>query len=304
MRGIRHVALLFAFGTAGCWSPQEPAADEAAGPRVLVSSAEARAHLTDAPEASYPMFAQVAGVTGVVLHEIDISPAGRVTGARLVHGSPMLAQSAHDAVVDWRFSPFQSDGQAVAARTLVAQMFTGQPATAAINSAVERYTDAMLACVDASERGAHTEADTRCADAIAAAADLESLDRYADVRPRRLHGEAAAALGTNDRAIDSFERVIAELRPIPVFELDRALAFRSLGHSLADSGRDAEAIGAWQQADRLLSDAMAGVDRNSPFRTEAIEHLRTFLPRYADLLDAAGRTDEAGRLRARLTNPQ
>ena len=36
-----------------------------------------------------------------VLYEVDISTEGRVTASRLVHGSPMLEQTARDAVVRW-----------------------------------------------------------------------------------------------------------------------------------------------------------------------------------------------------------
>lgn len=305
---MRHLSLMRVLGPiawlglAACSAPGEPAADEGTGPPVLVSPSDARAHLTSAPEAAYPVLARVAGVTGAVLYEIDISTQGRVTAARLLHGSPMLEQTAREAVVQWRYLPFQADGRSVPARTIVTLTFTGQPVAPEIASALERYADAMLPCVDAARRSAFTDVETHCATAMGIATELASFDRLSDARPMRLHAEAVAALGRHEDAIAQFEAVAAGLRHVPVFSLDRALALRGLGRSLVEVGRDADALRAWRQADQQLGEALAGSERNSSFRSEVIEHLQSFLPQYADLLDKAGQADDARRVRARLSN--
>ncbi|MCC7042771.1 MAG: TonB family protein [Acidobacteria bacterium] len=295
------LALIALLGWAGCSAPAEPAVDEASEPPILVSPADARAHLTSAPEAAYPVFARAAGVTGAVLYEIDISARGHVTDTRLVHGSPMLEQTARDAIVQWRFSPFQANGRSVPARTIVTLTFTGKPVSADVAATLDRYADAMLRCVDAARRSAHEDAETRCAAAMNVATDLSSFDRTSDARPTRLYGEAVAALGRHEDAVARFETVIARLKQVPVFSLDRALALRNLGHSLAALGRRDDALRAYRQADQQLSEALAGAERNSAFQTAMTDYLRSFLPQYAGLLDEAGRSDDAARVRTRLS---
>jgi tetratricopeptide (TPR) repeat protein len=158
----------------------------------------------------------------------------------------------------------------------------------------------MLPCVDAARRAAHGDAEASCATAMRIATELSSFDRASDARPTRLYGEAIAALGRHEEAVASFETVIARLRPIPVFSLDRALALRDLGHSLTALERSEEALRAYRQADQQFSEALAGAERDSPFRAAVIGHMRSFLPEYARLLDQGGRADDATRVRAQL----
>jgi TonB family protein len=270
---------------------------------VLIAPADARARLTSAPQPAYPLFAKAAGVGGAVHYEVDISPDGRVAAARLVHGSPMLEQTARDAIMQWRFSPFQVDGRVVPTRTIVTLTF-GQPVPQEITSALDRFADAMLLCIDDSRRSTFAQAEVHCGEAIAAATELASFDRTSDARPMRLHGEALAALGRHEAAVTQFEIVVARLRHLPVFSLDRALALRGLGGSLEALGRDDDAVRAYRQADQQLNEALNGAARNSQFRAETIEHLRSFLPRLALLLDRAGRGVEAAQVRSRLDTIQ
>lgn len=211
----------------------------------------------------------------------------------------MLEQSAQDALMHWRFRPFQAGGRSVPARTVVTVTF-GQPLSSAVTSALGRFADVMLRCVDDSRRSAFEAAERDCAEAVTVATELASFDRTTDARPMRLYGEAVAVSGRHDVAITQFENVVARLRHIPVFSLDRALSLRDLGDSLAALDRDDDALRAYRQADQQLSEAMDGAGRDAEFRTEIIRHLRSFLPRYAVLLDEAGRTTEAGAVRARL----
>jgi TonB family protein len=282
----------------GCSTPREPTPTDGEQP-ALILAAEARAHLTSAPEPAYPLFAKAAGVAGAVHYEIDISADGRVAAARLVHGSPMLEQTAREAIMQWRFSPFHVDGRVVPARTIVTLTF-GQPVPSGVASALDRFADAMLSCTDDARRSAFAEAETHCASAMAVATELASFDRTSDARPMRLYGEALAALGRHEEAVPPFENVVARLRQIPVFSLDRALAQRGLGHSLAAIGRDEDALRAYRQADQQLTEALDGAARNSSFRAETVENLRALLPRYALLLDKVGRTADAAQVRSHL----
>jgi protein TonB len=51
----------------------------------------------------YPPLAKQMNVTGKVKIEITISADGRVTGTKVVGGSPVLVGAALDAIKKWRF---------------------------------------------------------------------------------------------------------------------------------------------------------------------------------------------------------
>lgn len=53
----------------------------------------------------YPVLARQMNVTGKVKIEATISADGRVTSTRVVGGSPLLVNSASDALKKWRFEP-------------------------------------------------------------------------------------------------------------------------------------------------------------------------------------------------------
>ena len=57
----------------------------------------------------YPALAKQMNVTGKVKIEANISADGRVIGTRVVGGSPLLVNSALDALKKWRFEPAAKD---------------------------------------------------------------------------------------------------------------------------------------------------------------------------------------------------
>lgn len=57
------------------------------------------------PKPMYPPLARQMNLHGAVTIELTISPAGKVTQAKAVGGSPVLIQAAVDAVKAWTFEP-------------------------------------------------------------------------------------------------------------------------------------------------------------------------------------------------------
>jgi TonB family protein len=53
----------------------------------------------------FPLLARQMNVTGKVKLEATISPDGRVISTKVVGGSPLLVNSAIDALKKWRFEP-------------------------------------------------------------------------------------------------------------------------------------------------------------------------------------------------------
>jgi protein TonB len=61
--------------------------------------------------AAYPDAAKEARVQGVVILDCLVSPEGRVTAVRVVHGIPLLDEAAVNAVRQWAFAPTVVDGK-------------------------------------------------------------------------------------------------------------------------------------------------------------------------------------------------
>lgn len=74
----------------------------------------------------YPDEARVVGLEGVVIIEIWVDEAGRVSSARLVRGIPMLEEVAVTTAMQWRFEPAVVNGKPVPVRMMVTQNFTLQ----------------------------------------------------------------------------------------------------------------------------------------------------------------------------------
>lgn len=267
---------------------------------LLIPQAEARSHLTTSPQPQYPMLAGAAGVRGPVHFEVDVSADGRVAAARVMHGSPMLEQVATDAVTRWRFSPVQRGGQPVAFRTSMMVTFAGSSLDTNIRDTMTLFGDALALCTDAARRRLFVTAERRCHLAGLIAERLSTSDLLLPSRPRRLQAEALVELGQTAAAIRLFEQVEVRLRSLPYFSLDRTMALRGLGRAYATTGRLDDAMRVYGQADRQLTEAYNGAGRNTPFRAEVAGYIRSIAPDYVGLLEKAGRTADASRVRARV----
>ena len=74
----------------------------------------------------YPPDAQAAGISGVVILEATIDPAGHVSKAKVLRSIPALDQAALDAVTQWEFTPTLLNGAAVPVIMTVTVNFTAQ----------------------------------------------------------------------------------------------------------------------------------------------------------------------------------
>jgi len=266
---------------------------------LLIPQAEARSHLTTSPQPQYPMLAGAAGVRGPVHFEVDVSADGLVTATRVMHGSPMLEQAATDAITRWRFSPIQRGGRAVAYRTSMMVTFAGASLDTTTRDTMVLFGDALAICTDAARRRAFVTAERRCHLAGLIADRLSTSDLLLPSRPRRLQAEALVELGLTAQAIRLFEQVEVRLRASPYFSLDRTMALRGLGRAYAATGRADDAMRVYGQADRQLHEAYNGAGRNTPFKAELAGYIRSITPDYVALLERAGRTADATRVRTR-----
>jgi TonB family protein len=73
---------------------------------------------------TYPSIAVAAQVQGNVVLKVEIAPDGLVRSVKPVSGSPMLIQTAADAVKKWRYRPFQQGNSTTAVTGKVLVSFT------------------------------------------------------------------------------------------------------------------------------------------------------------------------------------
>jgi protein TonB len=62
---------------------------------------------------AYPLVAQAAHVTGVVILDALIAEDGSMREVKVLRGNPLLAQAAADAVRQWQFTPTLLNGRPV-----------------------------------------------------------------------------------------------------------------------------------------------------------------------------------------------
>ncbi|HYR44246.1 MAG TPA: TonB family protein [Terriglobia bacterium] len=72
---------------------------------------------------TYPDAARRAGTQGLVILNAVIAPDGTVKRLRPVAGSPLLAQSALNAVQSWKYTPYRAAGQPVEVETTISVNF-------------------------------------------------------------------------------------------------------------------------------------------------------------------------------------
>jgi TonB family protein len=87
--------------------------------RVIVAADVMQSLITYRAMPAYPMQAQQQGIEGTVLLDTVVGKDGRVLEVHVISGPPELANSATDAVKNWRFSPFTLNGDAVEVETTI-----------------------------------------------------------------------------------------------------------------------------------------------------------------------------------------
>jgi periplasmic protein TonB len=107
-------------------APSQPAASSAATAVKPASPSGGRiqeAQLIDRPLPGYPALARARGISGIVRLEAVIDEHGAVKDVRVVSGDPILALSAKNTVLMWRYKPAKLNGKAIATMVRVEVSF-------------------------------------------------------------------------------------------------------------------------------------------------------------------------------------
>jgi protein TonB len=93
-------------------------------PRVRVSEGVAKALLEKRVQPLYPEEARHHLIQGDVVLKVVIASSGDVSEIFVVHGDPMLAAPAKDAVKQWKFKPYLLNNQPAEVETQITVSFT------------------------------------------------------------------------------------------------------------------------------------------------------------------------------------
>jgi protein TonB len=112
------------FGSTGSGTnvlPPPPPVPAAHAPRV---SRMMEGNLIYRMQPQYPALARLARVQGIVVLRAVITREGKIANLQVISGSPMLVQSAMDAVLQWRYRPYYLNNEPVEVETQVTVKFT------------------------------------------------------------------------------------------------------------------------------------------------------------------------------------
>lgn len=91
---------------------------------LRVDAATAASHMVRRVEPQYPPLAKMARVQGTVELDVCIGKDGAVTAVNVKSGNPPLVASATQAVKQWKYTPFMSDGKPTDVITTVKMPFS------------------------------------------------------------------------------------------------------------------------------------------------------------------------------------
>jgi TonB family protein len=92
--------------------------------KTTIASGVAAANLLNGIMPTYPYIAKAARVQGTVVLHATISRTGTVKNLTVTDGPPMLRQAALEAVRQWRYKPFEQNGEPVEADTTINVTFS------------------------------------------------------------------------------------------------------------------------------------------------------------------------------------
>lgn len=85
------------------------------GDMKKVTKSEGSSAVVSKVDPPYPSFAKQLKIQGTVELEAVVSETGVVEKVTVVNGNPVLTKPASDALMRWKYAPFQADGKPVKA---------------------------------------------------------------------------------------------------------------------------------------------------------------------------------------------
>lgn len=104
-------------------SATSPVIRQATARKTIVSSGVMQGYLLSRITPIYPAIARAAHISGTVVMQATISKTGLIVNLHVLSGSPMLQQTAMEAVRQWRYKPYLLNGEPVEVETEINVIF-------------------------------------------------------------------------------------------------------------------------------------------------------------------------------------
>lgn len=270
-------------------------AQEAATTPTQFTQEVASQHLVTKVEAVYPPIAGSARLQGDVYLQIVVDERGTVTSVKVISGHPFFTQSAVDAIRQWRYTPFTSNGATVSARIPVRISFSlGISAEEAKkeSAAADAYFEKEQVCRSALKSQTTSGAEAPC----------QALPSLADALPESRHMERLSAYKYAGHAF-FYDRRFQESLPYYQKELEIAqatltdtnaelgYAYRDVAHAQHGTGQLAQAKPLYERALEILEKSRSHIE-SAFLKNEYSKTIQSTLREYAILLKQSG--DNAG----------
>jgi TonB family protein len=250
----------------------------------------------------YPPIAKAAHVTGTVVLQLEIEPDGTVGQVKIISGPEMLKATSVDAVKQWHYKPFSSEGSPSTVSTTVSIPFTldDHPAENdfAIQSVFYPLSDKCHQAV--SQNAAPAEQADTCRHAAEVAAQFAPNSRY--IERRSIYTYASAALLRNNEskeALDFAEKAVTVSEAADDDGSGRSAVYSVRAQAKAVTG---DLSGADQDFTRAENEMRAALDTLAGHQLHAIytNELIGLLQSHAQLLqvEAQSKLDEAAKLQS------
>jgi TonB family protein len=92
--------------------------------KLRVSQGVAEGSLIQKVDPTYPQAAKDARIQGDMVLQIKVSPQGNVSWVKPVSGHPLFAEPAMNAVAQWKYKPYELNGEPAEVDTTVVLRFS------------------------------------------------------------------------------------------------------------------------------------------------------------------------------------
>jgi TonB family protein len=273
--------------------------------QVRISSGIAATNLLDKTDPVYPPIAKTARIQGTVVLEVGIDSAGAVSDVKAVSGPPMLFVAAMNAVKQWKYRPYELNGEPTPVTTTVSVPFVLDVSDADYQKqqqVQQLFFQQDQQCREGLRTGRFADAQKACA------AEIKTLEQLPNGGPPRetaygLLGQAyfldkkfPEALYYFQRELESAQTLHDDVSGNPMDlsrrDLQLAYAFRHMAWGLQTNDRSTEALTYYERAESQLQAAQAKINFEI-LKNEYAKDLQATLHNHATLLRQLGRTSEA-----------
>jgi TonB family protein len=283
---ISALTVLFGWTAALCGGSQQVSADQASP------------HLIQRVEPQYPQMARIAHIQGDVLIAITITETGAVSNPKALSGHPILIQAALDAVRQWKYSPFLTDGKPGAVETVVKVGFhmDDSPEQVKKYEQIAQQFDAVRERCHQELSDRHLErAEATCKQAVAISAGLDGHRHLERAEAAALTGHVLFLQKKFAEALENYQKELEYTLGEESEGSELAAAHYHIGNGLWGTGRLDEAATEYEKAEALYAAATGQIDSEF-LKNEYAKRIKTVLADHASLLRRMGKSSAADAL--------